>query len=50
MFFFLLQNLLSIRSGMGQLHAQLSASKQGHPIWGEDLHHSLSLSGGTIIE
>lgn len=45
--FVALQNFLPIWGGMGQLHAQLSASEQSHSLRGEDLHHPLGLSRGT---
>lgn len=41
-----LQDVLSVRGGMGQLHAQLPAPEPGHTIRRENLHHALSVPRG----
>lgn len=41
-----LQDVLSVRGGVGQLHAQLPAPEPCHAIRRENLHHSVSVPGG----
>lgn len=41
-----LQDVLSVRGSVGQLHAQLPAPEPGHAVRREDLHHTLGVPRG----
>lgn len=42
-----LQDVLSLRGGVGQLHAQLAAPEPGHTVRRENLHHTVGVPRGN---